>query len=138
MVIDARNEDIVVQASGCAEDVTGVIQAVSGGRVVGHGLTGTEGPVEITSVIDQVQHGRIDPDPARIQVLELCGSKGGGPAVYVYILKDTLAERRRRNDALGALLLTLAGLRCCTWRESSSSVFCPCLSWLNHPHGKFL
>jgi hypothetical protein len=87
---------------------------------------------------DRGWHGRIDPDPARIQVLELCGSKGGGPAVYVYILKDTLAERRRRNDALGALLLTLAGLRYCTWRESSSSVFCPCLSWLNHPHGKFL
>src|SRR4029077_18778035 len=109
MVIDTRNEDIVVQAGGCAEDVSGIIQAVSSGRVVGHGLTGTEGPVEVTSMIDQVKHGRIDPDSTRIQVLELRGIKGGSPAAYVYIAKDALAERRGRNNALGALLLTLTG-----------------------------
>ena len=72
-------------------------------------LTGAESPVEITGVIGQVEHGRINPDLTRIEVLELCGIKGGGPAVHVHIAKDTLAERRRRNHALGALLLALAG-----------------------------
>src|SRR6266446_3263474 len=83
MVIDPRNEDIIVQAGGCAEDVTGII--------------------------DQVKHGRINSDMTRIQVLELRRIEGGSPAAYVCIAKDTLAERWCRNNALGALLLTLAG-----------------------------
>ena len=68
-VIDARDEDIVVEAGGRAENEAGIVQAISGGRIVGHRLPGAEGLIEITRVIGQVEHGGINPEMPRIESL---------------------------------------------------------------------
>src|SRR5882757_7628318 len=41
-VIEARDEDIVVKFGGRAEDKTGIIQAVSRGKIISHRLSGAE------------------------------------------------------------------------------------------------
>ena len=109
VVIDARYEHIVVELGGGTENVTGIIQPVSGGRIVGRRLTGAESPVKITSVISQVEHCRINPNALRVEILQSCAIERGDSAVHVSVPKDALTERRRRNHAFGALLLALAG-----------------------------
>src|ERR1700738_3180306 len=50
-VIKAGDEDIVVQFGGCAENESGVIEAIAGGKIVGYRPTIAEGLIEITGVI---------------------------------------------------------------------------------------
>src|SRR5215469_12553551 len=110
VVIDARNELVVVELGRGSENVTGVIEAVSGGKVVGHRLPGAESPVEITRVIDRVEHCRINPDALRIKQLKLRDppARDRGTA-RIHILKDSLAQGLRWNHAFGALLLAFTG-----------------------------
>src|SRR5260370_30780987 len=65
-VIEFRDENIVVELCGRAENKAGIIQAVAGGKIIGDRLTGAERLIEITGVIDQIEHGRINPETARI------------------------------------------------------------------------
>src|SRR5258707_7698661 len=78
VVIDTRNEHVVVELGGCAENVSGVIQAVSRRKIVGRCLTRAESPVEITSVIGKVEHRRINPDALGIEVLQVTGRESLG------------------------------------------------------------
>src|SRR5258708_27234244 len=94
MVIEFRDEDIVVKLGGRAENKTCIIQAISRGRIIGHRLTGAKGLIEITGVIGQIEHGRINPEMARIKICLVRRSESRDPAVHVYIAKDALAERR--------------------------------------------
>ena len=50
-VIDAGNENIVIQSGGSPENEASIVQTITGGSIVGYGPTGAEGPIEITGVI---------------------------------------------------------------------------------------
>ena len=50
-IINTSDEDIVVQFGGCAENESGVVEAITGGKIVGYGPTGAERLIEITGVI---------------------------------------------------------------------------------------
>src|ERR1700692_250920 len=50
-IIKAGDEDIVVQACGCAKNESSIIEPVPCGKIVGYGATGTKRLVEITGVI---------------------------------------------------------------------------------------
>src|ERR1700674_3733082 len=106
-VIRARDEDIVIQAGGGAENEAGIVQTIARRRIVGHRLTLAEDLIQVASVIGQVEHGGINPDVTRVKVFQVGRRKGCNSAVHILIPEDSLAESGRGNDALGTLLLSL-------------------------------
>src|SRR5271169_4188156 len=93
VIVNACNEHVVVELGRGAENVPGIIQAVSRRNVVGRRLTSAESPVKITRVIDRVEHRGIDPDAVRVKQLKLRDAPArGSTAISVHILKVALAH----------------------------------------------
>src|ERR1700730_18318425 len=67
-VVQSRDEGIVVQLGGRSENKTRIIKAISSGRIIGHRPAGAECLIEITGVVGQIEHGRINPEMARIEI----------------------------------------------------------------------
>ena len=70
MVIEAGDERVVIQAHRRAEAVTGIIQPVADGRVVGHELSAAERLIEVTGV-SCVLYRRINSQAQRVKGLEV-------------------------------------------------------------------
>src|SRR6266852_3714653 len=107
-VIRARDEYIVIQTGGSAENEARIVQTVSGRKIIGYRLTRAEGLIEISRVTNEVEHCGINPNATRVEVLEVVRCKSDKVAAPVQISKDALAEGGRGDNALGALLLPLA------------------------------
>src|SRR6202007_2377302 len=89
-VINACDENVVIQAGGCAKNESGIVEAISSGSIVGHRLPGAECSVEIARVAG-VQHGGINPDTSRVEGREVGGCKRDQVGVSLQITKDSLA-----------------------------------------------
>src|SRR5258708_33565976 len=106
-VIRARDEYIVIQTGGSAENEARIVQTVSGRKIIGYRLTRAEGLIEISRVTNEVEHCGINPNATRVEFLEVVRCKSDKVAAPVQISKDALAERGSGDNALGALLLSL-------------------------------
>src|ERR1700687_468536 len=74
-VIDSSNKNVVIQLGGRPENESGIVESISGGRVVRHRLTGAECFVEIAGVANEIDHGRINPYTSWVEVLQVRGHK---------------------------------------------------------------
>src|SRR5579863_5834197 len=90
-VIDARDKDVVIQAGRGAENEACIVETVTGGKVIGNGLTRAESPVEITG-LTRIQHGGINADVLRVEQRKLGGCNRDQVAVHVQIPEDSLAH----------------------------------------------
>src|SRR3989442_471742 len=103
-IISAGDENIVIQAGGSAENKAGVVQTIAGGEIVSYGFPRAEGFVEITRVIGQIEHVRVNPEMIRVEILKLRGRKRGYGTLCTH-----LSHQRDLSAGSLALVSTVIG-----------------------------